>query len=113
MTRISAAKDPARNAWLQLGLPDAEEHYLKAELVLRLDQAIRALALTQRIAARRIGTTQPELSKILRGKFSEVSLERLLRFLTALGCQIEIKIAAAKPDKAGAVTIRESRRKAA
>jgi predicted XRE-type DNA-binding protein len=113
MTRISAAQDPARNVWLQLGLPGAEEHYLKAELVLRLDQAIRALALTQRIAARRIGTTQPELSKILRGKFSEVSLERLLRFLTALGCQIEIKIAAAKPDKAGAVTIRESRRKAA
>jgi len=113
MTRISAAQDPARNVWLQLGLPDAEEHYLKAELVLRLDQAITALALTQRVAARRIGTTQPELSKILRGKFSEVSLERLLRFLTALGCQIEIKIAAAKPDKAGAVTIRESRRKAA
>jgi predicted XRE-type DNA-binding protein len=113
MTKTSAANDPARNVWLQLGLPDAEEHYLKAELVLRLDQAIRALALTQRIAARRIGTTQPELSKILRGKFSEVSLERLLRFLTALGCQIEIKIAAAKPDKAGAVTIRESRRKAA
>ena len=113
MTKTSAANDPARNVWLQLGLPDAEEHYLKAELVLRLDQAIRALALTQRIAARRIGTTQPELSKILRGKFSEVSLERLLRFLTALGCQIEIKIAAAQPDKAGAVTIRESRRKAA
>jgi predicted XRE-type DNA-binding protein len=113
MTKTSAAHDPARNVWLHLGLPDAEEHYLKAELVLRLDQAIRALALTQRIAARRIGTTQPELSKILRGKFSEVSLERLLRFLTALGCQIEIKIAAAKPDKAGAVTIRESRRKAA
>src|SRR5580700_242465 len=111
MTKTSAANDPARNVWLQLGLPDAEEHYLKAELVLRLDQAIRALALTQRIAARRIGTTQPELSKILRGKFSEVSLERLLRFLTALGCQI--KIAAAQPDKAGAVTIRESRRKAA
>src|SRR5208282_17391 len=90
MTRISAAKDPTRNVWLQLGLPDAEEHYLKAGLVLRLDRAIKALALTQHAAARRIGTTQPELSKILRGKFSEVSLERLLRFLTALGYQIEI-----------------------
>lgn len=113
MTRISAAKDAARNIWLRLGLPDAEEHYLKAELVLRLDRAIRALALTQRAAARRIGTTQPELSKILRGKFSEVSLERLLRFLTALGCQIEINIAAAKPSKTGTVTIREVRRRAA
>lgn len=114
MTKRSPAEDPARNVWLQLGLPGAEEHYLKAELVLRLDQTIKALALTQRAAARRLGTTQPELSKILRGKFTEVSLERLLQFLTALGCQIEIKIARAKASKAGrAVTIREARRKAA
>ena len=77
MTKTPAAKDPTRNVWLQLGFPDAEEHYLKAELVLRLDKAITSLGLTQRAAARRIGTTQPELSKILGGKFSEVSLERL------------------------------------
>jgi predicted XRE-type DNA-binding protein len=61
--KTHAAKDRSRNVWLQLGFPDAEEHYLKAELVLRLDKAIRALGLTQRAAARRIGTTQPELSK--------------------------------------------------
>ena len=85
MTRMPAAKDPTRNVWLQLGFPDAEEHYLKAELVLRLDRAIRVSGLTQRVAAQRIGTTQPELSKILRGKFSEVSLERLMRFLNRAG----------------------------
>jgi len=113
MTRISAAKDQTRNVWLQLGFPDAEEHYLKAELVLRLDKAIKALGLTQRVAARQIGTTQPELSKILRGKFSEVSLERLMRFLTALGYHIEIKIGAAEPKKAGNVTVRDARRTAA
>ena len=113
MTRVPAAKDPARNVWLQLGFPDAEEHYLKAELVVRLDKAIKSLGLTQRAAARRIGTTQPELSKILRGKFSEVSLERLMRFLTALGYQIEIKIDAGRTNKAGAVTIRGARRTAA
>jgi predicted XRE-type DNA-binding protein len=109
----SAAKDPKRNVWLQLGFPDAEEHYLKAELVLRLDKAIKALGLTQRVAARRIGATQPELSKILSGKFSEVSFERLLRFLTALGYQIEIKIGAGAPKKAGNVTITDTRRPAA
>ena len=113
MRRIPAAKDRARNVWLQLGLPDAEEHYLKAGLVLRLDKAIKALGLTQRAAARRIGTTQPELSKILRGKFSEVSFERLMRFLTALGYHIEIKIAASKAKRAGEVVIRDGRRKAA
>ncbi|MSO76573.1 MAG: XRE family transcriptional regulator [Alphaproteobacteria bacterium] len=92
MTWIPPAKDPTRNVWLQLGLPDAEEHYLKAELVLRLDRSITALGLTQRAAARRLATSPPELSKILRGKFSEVSLERLMRFPTALGHRIEIKI---------------------
>ena len=107
-----AAKDPARNVWLQLGLPGAEEHYLKAELVLRLDRAIRALGLTQRGAARRLRTTQPELSKILRGKFSEVSLERLMRFLTALGYRIEIKIGASTTNK-GDVTVTDTRRRAA
>jgi predicted XRE-type DNA-binding protein len=83
VTKTPAAKDPTRNVWLQLGFPDAEEHFLKAELVLRLHKAINSLGLTQRAAARRIGTTQPELSKILGGKFTEVSLERLMRFLTA------------------------------
>ncbi len=113
MTRTPAAKDPTRNVWLQLGFPDAEEHYLKAELVVRLDRAVKSLGLTQRVAARRIGTTQPELSKILGGKFSEVSLERLMRFLTALGYHIEIKIGAGRTNQAGAVTIRGVRRTAA
>src|SRR5208282_1084740 len=113
MTKIPAAKDPTRNVWLQLGFPDAEEHYLKAELVLRLDKAIKSQGLTQRAAARRIGTSQPELSKILGGKFTEVSLERLMRFLTALGCHIEIKIGAGQTNKAGDVTIKDARRTAA
>ena len=113
MTKIPAAKDPTRNVWLQLGFRDAEEHYLKAELVLRLDKAIKAIGLTQRVAARRVGTTQPELSKILRGIFFEVSLERLMRFLTALGQHIEIQIGAAKPSRVGNVTVKDVRQRAA
>jgi predicted XRE-type DNA-binding protein len=113
MAKIPAAKDPTRNVWLQLGFPDAEEHYLKAELVLRLDRAIRSRGLTQRAAARRIGTTQPELSKILGGKFSEASFERLMRFLAALGYDIEIKIGGGQANETGNVTIRDARRTAA
>jgi predicted XRE-type DNA-binding protein len=110
---MPAARDPTRSVWLQLGFPDAEEHYLKAELVLRLDREITSLGLPQRAAARRIGTSQPELSKILGGKFTEVSLEWLMRFLTALGCHIEIKIGAGRENKAGDVTIKDVRRTAA
>jgi transcriptional regulator with XRE-family HTH domain len=71
------------------------------------------IGLTQRAAVRRIGATQPELSKILGGKFIEVSLERLMRFLTALGCHVEIKIGAGQENKAGDVTIKDVRRSAA
>ena len=113
MTRIPPAKDPTRNVWLQLGFPDAEEHYLKAELVLRLDKSIKALGLTQAAAARRLHATQPELSKILRGKFSEVSLERLMRFLMTLGHRIEIKIGTVRRDEAGQVVVGDIRRRAA
>ena len=102
---IPAAKDPARNVWLSLGLPDAEEHFLKAQLVLRLDQTIERLKLTQSVAARRLGATQPELSKILRGKFTEVSLERLMRFLSALGHRVEIKIGNPRKGRKGEVTV--------
>jgi predicted XRE-type DNA-binding protein len=109
----SAAKDPKRNVWLRLGFADAEEHFLKAELVLRLDKTIESRGLTQRDAAQRIGATQPELSKILNGKFSEVSLERLMRFLSALGHTIEIKIGAAKAKGSGQVVVRDLRPKAA
>jgi predicted XRE-type DNA-binding protein len=77
-----------------------------------LDKAIKSQGLTQRAAARRIGTSQPELSKV-GGKFTEVSLERLMRFLTALGCHIEIKIGAGQTNKAGDVTIKDTRRTAA
>jgi predicted XRE-type DNA-binding protein len=113
MRKRPASRDPARNVWLQLGFADAEEHYLKAELVLRLQDAVRSIGLTQRAAAQRIGASQPELSKIFGGKFSEVSLERLMRFLTELGCHIEIKIDAGRGRTPGEVTVKHVRRKAA
>ncbi len=106
MKRIeNPARDPARNVWLQLGFADAEEHFLKAQLVLRLSRTIERLKLTQQDAARRIGTSQPELSKILRGKFSEVSLERLMRFLSALGHTVEIKVGKPRKGRKGEVTV--------
>jgi len=87
-------------------------HYLKSALIMRLAETMKAMNLTQLSAAKRLGTTQPELSKILSGKFSEASLERLMRFLSTLGHHVEIRIADAKGP--GRVTVRDgSTRKAA
>jgi transcriptional regulator with XRE-family HTH domain len=44
--------------------------------------------------AERMGISQPDVSKMLRGQFRPFSLERLMRFLNALGQDVEIAVKA-------------------
>lgn len=80
------------NVFTDAGLPDAEAHFVKAQLVSRLDDLIHERGLNQTEAARLLGLAQPDLSNVLRGKFRGYSVERLLRFLTAFGCEVDIVI---------------------
>ena len=80
------------NVFADLDLPDAESHLLKAELVNRIDDIIRQRRTTQMEAARALGLSRPDLSHLLRGSFQDYSLERVLRFLMALGCDTDIVI---------------------
>ena len=43
-------------------------------------------------AATLFGIRQPDISKMLRGKFRQFSVERLLRFLVALNQDVEIVV---------------------
>jgi predicted XRE-type DNA-binding protein len=80
------------NIFADLGLPNAEEHLLKASLVVQLHRLIKARKLTQTAAAKIAGIKQPDLSNILHGHFQGFSLERLMRMLTAFDQDIEIKV---------------------
>ncbi len=80
------------NVFTDLGLPDAETHWLKAELVTRIDRIIRQRRLKQVDAAKLLGLSQPDVSRLMRGDFREYSIERLLRLLTALGRDVDIII---------------------
>ena len=80
------------NVFADLDLPEADAHLLKAELVSRIDAIVRQRGITQTEAARLLGLTQPDVSRLLRGDFREYSLERLFRLLTALGRDIDIVI---------------------
>ena len=80
------------NIFADLGLPNAEEHLLKASLVVQLHRLIKARKLTQTAAAKIAGVKQPDLSNILRGHFQGFSLERLMRMLTAFDQDIEITV---------------------
>lgn len=71
------------NVFADLGLPDADEHLLRAEIVVQLRRLIEARKLTQSKAAQLIGIAQPDLSNVLRGRFRGYSTEQLTRLLTA------------------------------
>ena len=88
----TAAERGSGNVFADLGLPDADAHIVKAELVTRIDAIVRGRGMTQAEAGRVLGLSQPDVSRLLRGDFREYSLERLLRLLTALGRDIDIVI---------------------
>lgn len=75
-----------KNIFADLGYADAETHLLKAALVTRIRRVISADNLTQTAAAKHLGLSQPDVSRLLNGQFRDVSVERLMRLLTRLGC---------------------------
>ena len=78
------------NIFADLGLPDADGHMLRAQLVAELYRLTTERKLTQTKAAAAMGISQPEISRLFKGHFREYSVERLLRFLTAFDRDIEI-----------------------
>ena len=94
------------NIFADLGRPNADEHQLKAALVVQLKRLIAERALTQTAAAKLIEMKQPDLSKLLRGDFRLVSVEKLLRMLTAFDQDIEITMKPhRKPGRAGHIRL--------
>lgn len=91
------------NVFADLGLPDAGEHLIKAGLVVRIHRIIRQRRLTQAAAAGLMGVDQPKVSAMLAGQFRGYSVERLMRFLVALGHDVEIVV---KPRKRGTAELR-------
>jgi predicted XRE-type DNA-binding protein len=80
------------NVFEDLGMPDADEMLVKAELVLQISRIIEEEGLTQVEAAELLGVDQPKVSALLRGRLRGFSVERLTRFLNALGQDVEIVV---------------------
>lgn len=80
------------NIFADIGLPDAETHFLKAQIVVEIHRLARERKLTQKAAGKRMGITQPEVSRMFKGRFREYSVERLMAFLTTFDRDIEIRV---------------------
>ena len=76
------------NVFAELNLTNPEELLAKAELVCQINCVIKKKKLTQKQAAQVLGVDQPKISALLSGKLAGFSLERLFRFLNALGVKV-------------------------
>jgi len=80
------------NVYADLDLPDADKLKIKTGLVIEIRHAMRRLGLTQQAAAKRMGITQPKVSDMMRGDFTNLSERKLMDCLNRLGYDIEIRV---------------------
>lgn len=89
------------NVFADLGIPNPDLALAKAKLVQRIRDIIAQRKLTQTQAATLLGLDQPKVSALVRGRVDGYSLDRLFRFLNALGQDIEINLRASTAGQQG------------
>jgi predicted XRE-type DNA-binding protein len=94
------------NVFADMGLPNPEERLAKSRLASIIRDLIEDRGLTQKQAAELMGTDQPKVSKILRGRLGEFSTEWLLSRILHMGLDVDITIHTQKdPKREGAISV--------
>lgn len=98
------------NIFADLGDPAPQESLLKAQFAHRIGVAIRERQLTQSQAAQILGIDQPKVSALLRGRLANFSVDRLIKYVTALGNDVDIVVhpKAAAQEERGTVQIHDN-----
>ncbi len=84
------------NVFADMGLADAVELDTKARLGAAIKRIVERGGLSQAEVAAALEINQPKVSALLHYKLEGFSIERLMRFLVALGQDVEI-VVKAKP----------------
>jgi predicted XRE-type DNA-binding protein len=94
------------NVFADMGLPDAVELDTKARLGATICRIVERRKLTQSEVAALLDINQPKVSALLHYKLEGFSVERLMRFLTALGHDVEIVIRARPRARSARLAVR-------
>jgi len=84
------------NVFADMGLSNAGELLFKADLAIAVGRAIERRRLSQSRAAALVGVDQPKISALVNGDTRGFSVDRLLKILTRLGQDIDIRVHEAK-----------------
>src|SRR5438046_10702146 len=80
------------NVFADLGVTNAEEKQTKVRLAVAINQIIQGRKLSQMAAARRLNVNQPKVSALSNYQLDGFSVERLMKFVTALDRDVDIVI---------------------
>jgi predicted XRE-type DNA-binding protein len=98
-------EDSSGNVFADLGFRNAKQELLKAKLTLEIYRLLKRRGVTQQEAAKLLGTTQAQVSTLMRCKPVSVSVGRLMEFLTVLGQDVEVTVKPAGRRKAGDMSV--------
>jgi predicted XRE-type DNA-binding protein len=90
----------SENVFEDLGFENADEMMAEALLSHQIYKIIKRRKLSQRQAGQLLGIAQPDVNKLMNGKYTEFSIRRLSQILNRLGRDIEIVVK--RPTKRGA-----------
>lgn len=96
------------NIFADMGLPDPEEAYAKAQLAYAIRRVIMARGLSQREAALIASVKQPQISDLTRGRLAGFSMDRLTTILNRFDQDVDITIHPKRGPVARTVVISES-----
>ena len=86
----------SKNVFADLGFENAEEHFEKLKLAMQINTIITENGWTQKTAAEKLGTQQPEISNLKRGRLRSISYDRLMHWLVTLGYSVQIRVEKAR-----------------
>jgi predicted XRE-type DNA-binding protein len=81
-----------KSAFHELGLPDADELQVKADLLRFLAAEIRGRGLSQKAVGELLDLDQPNVSALIHEKFSRFSIQKLMVLIAKLGFAVSIHV---------------------
>jgi predicted XRE-type DNA-binding protein len=104
--KLSASVVPSSgNVFADLHLPNAEEKQTKVRLAVAINQIIEGMGLSQPAAATRLHLNPPKISALANYRLSGFSVGTLIRFLNALGHDVEIVIHKPRSGRSGKIQV--------
>jgi predicted XRE-type DNA-binding protein len=70
----------------------AENLKLRSSLMMKIAEYVNSSGLTQVQAASKLGTTQPRLNDVLKGRIEKCTVDRLVNMLAQAGYRVDLQI---------------------